>query len=227
MSAAHDCLSRRAILRAGAVAAVAVGAGALFVAPALAQGPTAPAAGPTEPAAEARARVFTGMPSANGWEMEKGSDIGGSVWTRPIPGSPVTAQLRLGDVAVVLVHVVRRFHYEIGTLQRGEVIGFKSPDGLTGHESNHASGTAIDIRPGWYPPGASGGFTMHELAVLRDVLADCDGVVGWGGDLAVSDEGHFQIQVGPDDPRLAGVAAKIRDWNSRPGSGAGVLYQSA
>ncbi|MCP2095030.1 MULTISPECIES: hypothetical protein [Actinosynnema] len=38
--------------------------------------------------------------------------------------------------------------------------------------------------------------------------------------------GLIQIQVGPDDPRLVEVATKIRYWNSRPGSGAGVLHQA-
>ncbi|AHH98896.1 M15 family metallopeptidase [Kutzneria albida] len=220
MTKANNGLSRRTVLRSGAAAVAAVGLSTVFATTARATDskPSASTA-----ADQARARVLTGEHSANGWAIEKGADIGGSIWTRPIPGSPVTAALRIGDVAVVLVHVVRRFHYEIGTLNRGEVVGYKSPSTVTGYETNHASGTAVDIRPGWYPPGVRGGFLPHELTALRDVLGDCEGVVGWGGDRSHPDEGHFQIEVGPGDPRLAKVAAKIRGWNNSPGKGAGVL----
>lgn len=57
--------------------------------------------------------------------------------------------------------------------------------------------------------------------VVRDILADCEGVVRWGGDEEVPKESHFQIDVGPTDARLKAVAAKVGGWADSPGLGAG------
>jgi hypothetical protein len=90
------------------------------------------------------------------------------------------------------------------------------------HESNHRSGTAVDIRPGWYPAGLAGGFFPHQLVVIRDILAECEGVVRWGGDYRRSvDENHFQIDVRPGDARLRRVAAKLERRAAAHGQGAG------
>ncbi|MGP3965825.1 M15 family metallopeptidase [Nonomuraea sp. 3N208] len=141
-----------------------------------------------------------------------------------ISGSSANVTLRLGEVATILLHVAARFHYEIGTLVDGDVVGHR-PLGntrLSAAESNHSSGTAIDIKPGWYPSGAKGGFFPNEKAVIRDILTECEGLVQWGGDSdqALS-EGHFQIGVPPGDIRLGQVAEKIQGWNQKPGLGAG------
>lgn len=89
--------------------------------------------------------------------------------TPPLAGVAVS----IGDVETVLVHVVRRFHYEIDTLRKGEVVGRRKPGqvrkGLP--QGNQASGTAVQIRPGRYPHGAKGGFFPDQLTVIRDILA--------------------------------------------------------
>ncbi|MFG3018502.1 hypothetical protein ACGFZQ_08095 [Streptomyces sp. NPDC048254] len=79
------------------------------------------------------------------------------------------------------------------------------------------------IRPGSYPPGARGGFTAGRQLIIRDIIADTEGVVRWGGDDRRPSEGLFYVAVRPGDPRLARVAAKIRSWEETPGRGAGVL----
>lgn len=172
-----------------------------------------------------RNRVLTGRASANGWEMEKVVDDGGSVWHRPVPGTGMTTAVRIGDVETALVHVIRRFQYEIDPLRTGDVIGWRSPGkvrkGLA--ESNQASGTAVQIRPGHYPPGVKGGFFTNQELVIRDILTDLDGTVRWGGDDAEPDESLFYIDVSPGDRRLARVAGKVRSWNPAPGEGAGVI----
>ncbi|MEU1037562.1 hypothetical protein [Streptomyces sp. NPDC005907] len=176
-----------------------------------------------------RNRVLTARPSANGWEMEKVADGGGSVWTRPVAGTGLKVAVRIGDVQSVLVHVIRRFHYEVETLNAGDIVGYGKPSRVLAarHESNHASGTAVDLLPGSYPVGAKGGLFPTQVDVIRDILADCEGVVAWGGDLRPAHEGHFEIRVGPGDPRLAAVAAKVRRWNREPGQGAGVLIDAS
>ncbi|MCX4905754.1 hypothetical protein [Streptomyces sp. NBC_00878] len=177
-------------------------------------------------AQERNKRVLTGIPSKNGWEMEKTVDEHGHIYTRPVPATPLDGvQMRMAEVETVLVHVVRRFHYEIDTLRKGEVLGWREPGsvrkGLA--ESNLASGTAVRIRPGSYPSGAHGGFYPMEELVIRDILADCEGVVRWGGDDARPDESLFYIDVPPGDERLTRVAMKLRAWAYTPGKGAGVL----
>jgi hypothetical protein len=181
--------------------------------------------------------------SANGWEIEEGHDQGGMVITRPVVGSECHVPLRIGDPEVILMHIIGRFHYEIHPLAQGDVIGYKHAavrrpgyrPVLADYESNHWSGTAVDILPGHYPPGISGGFFSYEEQILRDILAECEGVVRWGGDFArmgaspelLPDEGHFQIDVPPESPRVRRVARKIRIWNATPGAGAGVTVDTS
>ncbi|MFJ8440060.1 hypothetical protein [Kitasatospora griseola] len=64
-------------------------------------------------------------------------------------------------------------------------------------ESNQSSGTAVQIRPGSYPSGVRGGFYPLEVLTIRDILADCEGVVRWGGDDRVPDESLFYVDVAP------------------------------
>ncbi|MET7357339.1 hypothetical protein ABZS76_02710 [Streptomyces sp. NPDC005562] len=214
-------MARRTLLKQSAAlvggAALTTTAGVTLLAP------PARAAGPSSN--PERSRVLTGKPSANGWEMEKVVDDGGSVWHRPVPGSGMSAAIRIGDVEIALIHVIRRFLYEVDELRTGDIVGWRSPGkvhwGLS--ESNQASGTAVQIRPGHYPPGVRGGFFPHQELVVRDILADLEGIVRWGGDDTEPDESLFYLDVPPGDFRLPQVAGKIRGWNPTPGEGAGVI----
>ncbi|MEV5877546.1 hypothetical protein AB0L75_25655 [Streptomyces sp. NPDC052101] len=187
-----------------------------------------------ERARQRRDHAGTGTPSQNGWELEKVADDRGNVYTRPVPGTPLRVQVRMGDAETVLVHVIRRFHYDIDPLGvRGEpraVEGWVPASEVRDRhlpESNRASGTAIVIRPGSYPPGLRGSFTPAQELLIRDILADTEGVVRWGGDDMRPYEGLFYVAVRPGDPRLAQVAAKLRSWDAAPGQGAGVLADMA
>ncbi|WP_404869116.1 hypothetical protein ACI1MP_19350 [Kitasatospora griseola] len=174
---------------------------------------------------EREARVREGAASKNGWDMEKVVDDRGHVYTRPVPGTPLGVQVRMGDVETVLVHVISRFHYEIDALREGDVVGWRAPASVRRNlaESNQASGTAVQIRPGSYPSGVRGGFYPLEVLTIRDILADCEGVVRWGGDDRVPDESLFYIDVAPDDRRIADVSWKFREWAFTPGRGAGSM----
>ncbi|MBT2396200.1 hypothetical protein [Streptomyces sp. ISL-100] len=161
--------------------------------------------------------TWNGKKSANGWPViDKGIRY-------PIEGSRASVTLAGGEVAVVLLHVARRFHYEVDALRVGDISGHSTnPVVKNDYESNYLSGTAIAIRPGAYPAGLTGGLFPHELIVIRDILAELDGVVSWGGDEpAVPKESHFQIALKPGHPKLKRVAAKIRGWSEEPGKGAG------
>lgn len=208
---------RRRVLRTGLGLTAAAGLATLAV--------PSPASASTRTAADGSPAHHT---SANGWPTESQADTSGAIWTRQVPGSSVSVALRIGEAATVLVHVIRRYHYEIDTLVDGEVIGFRPADGtLKGRATNHASGTAVAIRPTWYPDGAKGGLFPHQLATVRDILKECQDVVAWGGDFRRPNESHFQIDVAPSDARLKRLAARIRGWEDIPGQGAGTLSLGA
>ncbi|WP_143020507.1 hypothetical protein [Sinosporangium album] len=79
----------------------------------------------------------------------------------------------------------------------------------------------MNLRLDWYPPGSQGNFSDHQLVVLRDIVAECEGVVRWGGDDKQPNESRIVIDAPPGDERLLRVAAKIRAWDDTPGQGAG------
>ncbi|MDX3853437.1 M15 family metallopeptidase [Streptomyces sp. AK02-01A] len=162
-------------------------------------------------------RVWNGTRSANGWPvLDNGENF-------TIEGSGLSVRLAAGSVAVILLHVARRFHYEINQLREGDVRGhIRSRNILQRYESNHLSGTAVAIRPDAFPAGVKGGLYPYELVVVRDILTELDGVVAWGGDFATPKESHFEIAYRPEHPKVKGVARKIQGWDSGPGGeGAG------
>jgi hypothetical protein len=192
----------------------------LAVAGVVAAGTAIGVVGPGTPAQAApKAGAWTRRTTQNGWPVIDAT----KPTSRKIEGSNAVVTLLSGDVAVVLLYVARRFHYEVGTLGTGDVQGHTT-DRTVGapFESNYLSGTAIAIQAGRYPVRSAGNLFARDLAVIRDILAECEGVVRWGGDdKAAPKEGHFQIDVLPGDARLKRVAAKIRSWQEKPGTGAG------
>ncbi|MFI1360455.1 hypothetical protein ACH4TV_43790 [Streptomyces sp. NPDC020898] len=187
-------ISRRSLLRVtAATGMLAVASGTL----------TTPASA-TAPSTE----QWSGDVSANGWRIAPAS-----VTVHHVEGSAASLGLRRGDAGAVLLHVARRWHYEIAPLDTGE------GGGLTGHttgrtvgadfESNHLSGTAIALHPTAYPLNGSDGLWPHQEAIVRDILADCDGTVVWGGDLTPVKASHFHIAARPGDRTLARVAARL------------------
>ncbi|MGW8850633.1 hypothetical protein ACWGNE_23030 [Streptomyces xiamenensis] len=162
---------------------------------------------------------WTWSSSQNGWLIDSEA-----LKRYAIEGSNAEVVLRSGDTADVLLHVARRFSYEIASLNPGSVTGHRSArEVMSEFESNYLSGTALVICPENYPLGFRDGLWPHEIIVVRDILADCEGTVRWGGDLDVPKESHFQIDVAPGDALLGSVAAKIRAWSAQAGSGAGAI----
>lgn len=154
--------------------------------------------------------------STNGWTIQANVDRDSQVWTRSVAGTGLSVPVWIGDVEVILLHAVRRFHYEIEEIQRTDLTGWCDISELRkgAPESNLASGTAVRIRPGARVKG--GFFPLQEL-VLRDILADCEGAVRWGGDDREVDESLFYIAFGPHDKRVRQAAVKLRGWEVKPG----------
>ncbi|MFF4256961.1 hypothetical protein ACFY1L_37825 [Streptomyces sp. NPDC001663] len=221
MALPDPALPRRLLLRTAAGLVCAAGTvPALATAAAATDGPGPPSAA-RRAGLRPQARPRTGSSSANGWPMEKGADIGGAVWSRAVPGTGATVAVRLGAVSTVLVHVISRYHYEVEALGPDDVRGFRAPHGLRGFRTNYASGTAVDIRPGAHPPGATGSLFPAQRAAIADILTECAGVVRWGGRFRTPYEAHFHIDVPPSDERLARLADRIGRRNGTPGQGPG------
>ncbi|WP_327066441.1 twin-arginine translocation signal domain-containing protein [Kitasatospora sp. NBC_01302] len=208
---------RSAITRRSAVKGAAVLGAATAVGPLL---PRAAWAAPAEHSTEPENPGRNLPTSANGWTIEKEANHVSTVWTRTVAGTGLTVDVRIGDVEEILVHVIRRFHYEVEELPGGDLLGWRPIDGLRAAlpESNLASGTAVRIRPG---ASAKGGFFAYQELVLRDILAQCEGVVRWGGDDGEVDESLFYLASGPQDRRVRQLADRLRGWRARPGEGAG------
>ncbi|MFI9616854.1 hypothetical protein ACIHCM_35125 [Streptomyces sp. NPDC052023] len=187
-------ISRRSLLGA------AVGTGVLAVASGALATP--------EAAAVPRTRPWAGGASANGWRIEPAT-----VTVHHVEGSAASLGLRHGEVATVLLHVARRWHYEIAAIDTGEgggVAGYTTRRTVgADFESNHLSGTAIALHPTAYPLKGSERLWPHQEAIVRDILADCDGTVVWGGDLTPVKVSHFHIAARPGDGALARVAARL------------------
>jgi hypothetical protein len=171
------------------------------------------------PAAIPDPHRWAGDTTQNGWNVVGSKGVS----TFRVEGSGVAVTLLAGAVATVLLHVARRWHYDIAELNPTEVLGHTTVRKVAAPlESNYLSGTAMAIRPSAYPIGTADNMFGNELLVVRDVLAECEGVVRWGGDDPdMPKEGHFQIDVGPKDPALERVAAKVSAWNAASGRGAG------
>ncbi|ANS69669.1 secreted protein [Streptomyces lincolnensis] len=190
-------ITRRGVLAAGAATAVAA-----WITHA---GPAAAAPGAVS---NGKSAEWTRDRSVNGWPITPDA-----VSTHLVEGSRASVDLRDGPVATVLLHIARRWHYEIAPLDTGQ------GGGISGHttsrtvaaefESTYLSGTALCLHPTAYPLGGSEGLWPHHERIVRDILLDCEGTVVWGGDLDPVKRSHFHIAPGPDSDTLAGVAERL------------------
>lgn len=121
----------------------------------------------------------------------------------PIEGSDATVRLLPGPSASALLYAARRFHYEIDTLRPGDAV-------------SDPAGTSVELRPRWYAPGAGGNLLPHQLTVVRDIIAETDGLLAWGGDDTPAREGRFTLTVAASDSRLKKFATRLAQAQRRP-----------
>ncbi|MEU6144261.1 hypothetical protein ABZ848_28420 [Streptomyces sp. NPDC047081] len=224
----HKSVARRAVLKRFA----GVGAGAALVS--ASGGLLVPAHAAERGAGAGQSAPVPGeyATSANGWALADKVNAGQGVWSRPVSGTGFTLDTRLGAVETVLVHIVRRWHYEIETLREGEVVGWRPIGELDADspESNQASGTAVAIRPGAYVKGVQGNLTKIQRETIESILDDCGDVVRWGGRDRTPYEALFYIATPPSEEEtrpthhpVEKLARKLRGWNRAPGLGAGAV----
>lgn len=146
------------------------------------------------------------MLSQNGYKAKDFSLIA----TYTIPNTKIRVSLRKGDVSVVLLWVAAQFHKRVEPLRQSDTGGYNPRSVIGGVSlSNHASGTAIDVRWRDHPIGKVNTFNAEQRKEIRAILKACDGIVRWGGDYkGRKDEMHFEIVASPS--AVARVADKIR-----------------
>lgn len=152
--------------------------------------------------------------SQNGWKANDRSLVA----SYAVPGGKIA--IRKGDVATVLVYVAKRFDSEVENLIWPGNWGYAERPIRGGSSlSNHASGTAIDLNAPRHPLGKQGTFSKSQVKKIKKILADCGGVIRWGGNYSGrKDEMHFEINAG--SARVREVAKAIRA-GKKPGPSGG------
>lgn len=150
--------------------------------------------------------------SQNGWDAYTDYGDPNLVSNPTVPGTDVQVLggLRAGDVATVLLWVAVQFNATVEPLVQAQGIWGFEPRLIRGSTevSNHASGTAEDFNSALHPLGASGTFTTAQVNTIHGIIAQCDGVIRWGGDYTGRvDEMHFEIN--DTATAVAVVAAKL------------------
>lgn len=137
--------------------------------------------------------------SQNGWSagnlavIDRGFNFKGATF----PGG-----VRSGDVEKVLGYVVAQLDARVEKVHPGWCWGYfyRQVRGASS-VSNHSSGTAVDYNAPAHPMGsnAHAGFSTQQVAEIHKILAECSGVVRWGGDYtsARKDPMHFEIVGSP------------------------------
>ena len=134
--------------------------------------------------------------SQNGWEIQNRTNHASTVLTRSVSGTGLRVDVRIGLPELLLLRIVRRFHYEVQELRAGDLQGWsrigRTP--LTSPASNLSSGTALRIVPG---ARVSGSYFPWQVERIRAIVADCAGAVRWGGDDDPADLSLYYLTAGP------------------------------
>lgn len=156
--------------------------------------------------------------SQNGWDVASVSDIH---YYQLIGGK---VGLRKGDVATVLLAVADDLQKLQPAVWPGIWGWYVRPiRGQTTGYSNHASGTAMDWNAPQHPRQSGSrylGWSASQVTAIHSLLAGkYQHLVRWGGDYVSKpyDPMHFEINVDPEDPRLAQLAAALTVQPTPPG----------
>ncbi len=147
--------------------------------------------------------------SQNGFSANDRSVIA----TYTVPGTTLRIPLRKGDVSVVLLEYLRRYHLEVESLynQPQDLWGYASRTirGSSTTLSNHASGTAVDARAVKNGLGMRGTFTTAQTHALDRLLAYFEGALRHGRSYSKRpDPMHAEINAGA--AAVKRIADKIR-----------------
>lgn len=123
--------------------------------------------------------------------------------------------VKAGDVSTVLMYFAGEFHRRVQPLGEG-CWGFNYRKNRNANNlSCHSSGTAIDLNAPKHPNGSRGTFTAAQVKTIRAILAECSGVLRWGGDFhGTPDEMH--VEVNANAAAVKKAADHIRAITTKP-----------
>lgn len=150
-----------------------------------------------------RYQAQIGVPSENGWPMCSSAACVSEIVVPAAKAVP----LRAGDVATILNAWLILYNRLVEPIT-SQVWGWSADNDVW--NSNHMSGTAVDIGAPKYPWGQR---TMPSSikAKVRALLAKFEGVIFWGADWDYPDEMHYQIGLPPSDPRVHAFAERLNN----------------
>lgn len=147
--------------------------------------------------------VQPGVATENGWPMCNADQ---TVSVQVVPAAK-KVPLRAGHVATILNAWIIAYNREVEPLT-SQVWGWSPYNDVW--NSNHMSGTAIDLNAPKYPWGKRV-MPAATKAKVRELLKKFQGVVFWGADWDYADEMHFQIGLPPSDKRVAALAQELNN----------------
>lgn len=139
--------------------------------------------------------------SENGWRMVNRDAC---VVTNPVPFSD-TAPVRAGDAATILNAWLIYYHRHVEPIT-SPVWGWSAANDV--RNSNHLSGTAVDINAPKYPWGLLR-MPAGVRAEVEKGLELFEGTIFWGRRWSKPDEMHYQLGFPEGDGRIAAFAAKL------------------
>lgn len=119
-----------------------------------------------------------------------------------VPGTTVQLAVRKGPAGDLLIEAARRWNLTVEPLQAPDGVldcwGFAERliRGSLTMVSNHASGTAIDLRAREHPLGVdeSRSFTPAQIVMVHAIVDAAGGCLRWGGDyIGRQDPMHIEI----------------------------------
>lgn len=145
--------------------------------------------------------VRPGVLTENGWPMVNADK---TVSVQVVPAAKKVPLLR-GDVATILNAFIILYDRDVEKI-RSQVWGWSADNDVW--NSNHMSGTAIDIHAPWYPWGQRK-MPAHIKQKVFALLEKFEGVIYWGAGWTKADEMHYQIALPPSNARVRALADKL------------------
>jgi hypothetical protein len=145
--------------------------------------------------------------SENGWRICDRNEC------EVVTVAGMSVPVRRGDAATIIKAWMVWYHNNVERIDLYKPIddwGWSLDNAVA--NSNHLSGTAVDLNATQYPWGqpARNNMDAAKIARIRNGLRLFEGTIFWGEDWDYDDPMHYQIGLPEGNPQIATFAAKLR-----------------
>lgn len=140
-----------------------------------------------------------------------------------IEGSDLSLSLTNGPAAAALLHVARQLFYHTTLLDSQDIVSTAPAWARHPGVRLLESGVAFLVKGQAFSPGVVSVLTEGELIVVDDALADCEGVIGWGGDLHNPWAGFFYAKAESKNRKYVEFERELWDRRFTPSRTGGAL----